>query len=425
MFDQGATSALATLVATDLTVADHDELSVAARSLAQVQAFVDLAKVQISRRTRALADEGDRSSEHVLLDEGRLSGKDSRAVDERERVCTSLPEFESALAGGACTGGHLDSLAQHTKNLSDEEHADLRDVVDDLLDYATNDPVALFDRKAKSIVDRIRSVHRPNSDADELDRQRKRSNVKRWTDRETGMKQTLLSLDPLRDAAVWNVVDHHLKQLRNDDANQGRPFGELQVEAFVAAVSLGSTSSSGARDHRIPEVVVHVDAASLCHGRHEASLCETIDGQPLPVSTVQRLCCEAVLQAVVVAPDGTVDRLGAEQRTANRQQRRMLAAMYPSCAHPHCTVGFSQCRIHHVVWWSRGGATVLANLLPLCESHHHLVHEGGWTLSIDAHRHVTWLRPDGSVWSVDDGPVRTRLPAATAPTNQANGPPAA
>ncbi|MFW2335910.1 HNH endonuclease signature motif containing protein, partial [Ilumatobacter sp.] len=78
------------------------------------------------------------------------------------------------------------------------------------------------------------------------------------------------------------------------------------------------------------------------------------------------------------------------------------------CAHPHCEVGFSQCRVHHVEWFTRGGKTVLANLHPLCETHHHRVHEGGWNLTIDADRSVTWVRPDGTIWHTDTGPSRRR-----------------
>jgi hypothetical protein len=39
----------------------------------------------------------------------------------------------------------------------------------------------------------------------------------------------------------------------------------------------------------------------------------------------------------------------------------------------------------------------LVNLLPLCEQHHHLVHEGGWTLTMTPDRVATWTRSDGSV----------------------------
>ena len=214
------------------------------------------------------------------------------------------------------------------------------------------------------------------------------------------MKQTLISLDPLRDASLHAVIDAHLATLRQDPANKLRSFDELKIQAVIAAVSAGQPAQ------RIPEVVVHVDHQSACHGRHEDTLCETVDGQPVPVATVQRLCCEAIIAAVIVNPDGTVDTLCEELRTASRAQRRLLAAMYATCAHPHCQVAFSQCRIHHIIWWTRGGKTVLNNLLPLCETHHHQVHEGGWNLTINPERAVSWWKPDGTLWQTINGPNR-------------------
>lgn len=396
----GVRAAVEDLIGLDLSVADHGEIAVAGRAVARLQAFVDLAKVQINRRGRQLAEQGDTSSAHALIDEARCTGNDAKTTGGRDEVCATLPEFESALAEGAVTGAHLDALHQHTKDLTDVERAELADVAESLVADAANQSAALFDRNVKALVDKIREMHRPGSDADDLDRQRKASKVKRWTDRDTGMRHTMISLDPVRDASLWAVIDSHLRRLRQDPANAERPFVELQVEAVLASINAGEPAA------RVPEIVAHVDVASLCHGRHETTLCETEDGVPLPVATVQRLCCEAVIQAVLIHPDGTVDQLCAEQRTAGRAQRRMLAAMYATCAHPHCQVPFSQCRIHHIVWWTNGGRTVLDNLLPCCETHHHLVHEGGWNLHIDDQRHVTWIRPDGTVWHTDTGPNR-------------------
>ena len=401
MNDSGVMRALQALLASDPDVATGAELSTMSTHSSQLRAFADYVDVRINRRSNELAAEGaDDAGTHALIDEGRLTGKDAKATDGRDRVCTDLPQFDEALANGACTAGHVDVMANLTKGLSDEERSDVAAIADDLVVDATNSPVGLFERTTKAAIDRIRHDHRPNSDADELDRQRRQSKVKRWTDRDTGMKHTLISLDPLRDAALHDIVNAHLATLRQDPANKDRPFDELKVDAVLAAVN---SAPSGPR---VPEVVVHVDHRSACHGRHADTLCETVDGQPVPVSTVQRLCCEAIVSAVVVGADGTVDRLCADQRTASRTQRRQLAAMYSTCAHPLCEVGFSNCRMHHVVWWTRGGTTVLANLLPLCETHHHLVHEGGWDLRIDANRIVTWLTPDGSTWRTDTGPNR-------------------
>jgi hypothetical protein len=65
---------------------------------------------------------------------------------------------------------------------------------------------------------------------------------------------------------------------------------------------------------------------------------------------------------------------------------------------PECETPFDDCEIHHVHWWEHGGPTDLANMGPVCSRHHHLVHEGGWAMTIDAHRNVSVYRPDGTPW---------------------------
>ena len=39
----------------------------------------------------------------------------------------------------------------------------------------------------------------------------------------------------------------------------------------------------------------------------------------------------------------------------------------------------------------------MVNLLPVCERHHYLVHEGGWTLTLSPDHTATWTHPGGSV----------------------------
>jgi hypothetical protein len=50
-----------------------------------------------------------------------------------------------------------------------------------------------------------------------------------------------------------------------------------------------------------------------------------------------------------------------------------------------------------VEFWENGGPTDLANLVPLCSRHHHLVQEGGWKLTIGPDRTLTIAYPDGSI----------------------------
>jgi hypothetical protein len=411
----GALEALQAMLAADPDVVDRRELGELIAQARVLRGFVDVCDLRFARRGRELAEAGESESPlAVLMDEGRRSGKEARAAQDRDRVCGDFDGFEEALAAGDVSADHLDVLARLTKQLDDEVAADLRAEADELLASASNDYVSQFERSTKERIAHIASQHAPGDEAAELDRQRAESNMKRWTDQASGMKMTLLSLDPLRDAAFHSGVDAQLARLRQDPANAKVPFSQLQVDATIAAVSSDSPG------RRLPELTVHVDHRSLCHGRHEETMCELSDGTTIPVATAQRLCCEAIIGAVVVDPDGTIRELCVEQRTANRAQRRALCAMYRTCAHPHCEVGFDGCRIHHIVWWSRGGKTVLTNLIPLCETHHHLVHEGGWHLRMNPDRITTWIRPNGTIWwqgaandrttTVRDARARARAP---------------
>ena len=67
-------------------------------------------------------------------------------------------------------------------------------------------------------------------------------------------------------------------------------------------------------------------------------------------------------------------------------------------------------------WWDHGGRTDLANLLPLCEAHHHLVHEGHWTLTVSPDRTITLRRPDGSLHY--EGNTTTQSAATVPPTQR-------
>jgi hypothetical protein len=131
----------------------------------------------------------------------------------------------------------------------------------------------------------------------------------------------------------------------------------------------------------------------------------------LPERVLRELHPRAVIYPVIVrggvvlhAP-GRLD-LGRTTRVANAAQRRVLRALYPSCAMPSCEVPFHHCEVHHVVWWRHGGSTDLANLLPLCVRHHGRVHDDGWELALSSDRQLVVTLPDGT--RLTTGPPRRR-----------------
>ncbi len=198
-----------------------------------------------------------------------------------------MPSFEDALAAGAVSAAHVDALAAATRNLNDQLLAEFVACEADLLTDAGNQGVDVFERGCRELARHIAAQARANADADELDEQRRNSSVKQWTDKLTGMRKTLLSLDPVRDTELWTAVNAKLASLRQADGTNGTPFDQLQVEAFIATVATGGAVS------RVPQVGVLIDYQTIRDGLHASSICELDNGTPVPVSTVRRLCCDA------------------------------------------------------------------------------------------------------------------------------------
>jgi hypothetical protein len=388
MEDRGVGEAIAGLLAVELAGCDRAGLTGVVRLAQRVRGWVDAVDVEIARRSRELAAEGrSEPAAEVLSGYGRRSTRETKAVSDRSEVCAQMPGFESALAGGAVSAGHLDAVAQAAKGLDDAGRERLGGLADDLLGFARVEPVAVFERRCRLLSKRLTG----DEGESELDRQKAAVSVRRWIDKPSGMHHTHLALDPERDAKLWSAIDTQLASLKQADGNAGTPIDVVLADSVVAAVS-GERSG----ERRVPEICVHIDYDTMLHGLHDHSLCETSDGIPLPPATVRRLACEAAIVPIVLNTNGEVLDCGREHRVANRAQRRALRAMYRTCGYPGCDISFDRCDIHHVIEWTHHGPTDLDNLLPLCSRHHHLVHEGRWQLQLHPHRTITIHRPDGA-----------------------------
>ena len=151
------------------------------------------------------------------------------------------------------------------------------------------------------------------------------------------------------------------------------------------------------------DVVAKASKSSLMHAERlreghtrEGSIIDIgLGGFGLPVETIRRWACIGSITPVVVSADGIRLLLGRETRIANRAQRRALRVLYRTCA--LCDTPFDLCQIHHVNWFTLGGRTDINDLLPLCSKHHHLVHEGGWTLHLAPDRTLTITKPGHNI----------------------------
>lgn len=134
------------------------------------------------------------------------------------------------------------------------------------------------------------------------------------------------------------------------------------------------------------EVIVHLDAAA---GRAHLD-----DGRGLETESLAEVLCDATMRTVSHGSLGKTISWSATARTPSRLQLRALVIRDRCCVVPGCgRVRFL--KAHHVHYHSRGGPTVLENLVMLCSEHHRALHDGYFTITSDGDQRFVFRHADG------------------------------
>jgi hypothetical protein len=221
-----------------------------------------------------------------------------------------------------------------------------------------------------------------------------------------GTKVWRLELEPDAHAVVGTALQNLVDETwRAGDTNPTtaqlpRLRADAAVELARRLLHGTSTPSTGAvRSKAAPEILAIIDHRILI-GELEG-LGRLADGTPIAGATARRIACEAGILPVVMNGTSEVLDLGRAKRLASIPQRKALLAKWCTCAFDGCTIPVQWTKAHHLDPWQPGGSTDLDVLIPLCERHHHLVHEGRWQIIRDANGY-TFIAPDGT----PHGPVR-------------------
>lgn len=135
-------------------------------------------------------------------------------------------------------------------------------------------------------------------------------------------------------------------------------------------------------------VVVTIGLRELLKPLAAADLGLGEDAQRLSASQVRRLACTANIVPAVLGSDSEILDLGRSSRLYSRAQRKAMALRDQRCRADGCTVPATWCEAHHLLPWSHGGATDLADGKLLCRWHHQRAHDD---------RYLTQRLPNGDV----------------------------
>ncbi len=251
---------------------------------------------------------------------------------------------------------------------------------------------------ARTVRAQARRLEADGDGLDRLERQRRAVRLNTWIDRDSGLGRWSAIWDPETMLRLENRLDAQVQALFHDRQPDGCPTDLFEKQSYLRAHALLTLLDGGGVRLGRPEIVVVVD--------HTTASAEPVIDWGLPVELPRQVLADlyqtatvhtvVVRNGVIIDAPGQLD-LGRSTRVANRAQRRALGAIYATCAIPGCRVRYSRTKLHHVIWWHHGGPSDLDNFLPVCEQHHHNIHNDDWHLTLTPDRQLTIRFPDGTI----------------------------
>jgi len=378
----------------DIGAADAESCAEVLHGLSRLIAWAESNKIAVARRLAQLAAQSPAIfPEHVVATATRVSLGRALEPFKRASAIEAFPCFGDALRGGDVSTAHVDVLAGALGKLDDKEREGFETRGEFLVGVAQQATPGEFARVVRAEL--LRS--RRGDGLDRLRQQKQATYLKSWVDHASGMWCIRGEFDPESGARLHNRLTATVEKLFHDAPPETAPRDPLDRQHHLRGLALiALIDGTGAKSNGV-DMSILIDATTLLHGIHDATVIDCGLPIELPLETIRRMACVAEVAPIIVGADGVKLNVGHTTRLATPAQRRALRAMYRTCAVPGCCVAWDQIVIHHVKYYRNRGPTDIDNLLPLCVKHHHCAHEGGWQFTLAADRTLTITLPGGKV----------------------------
>jgi hypothetical protein len=394
------------LTAADVAGMPNEQLTGLLDGLFRLRSAVDgriLVLLGEAERRQAFRDDGATSAENWTVERFNVAVPTARALVQVAEKAWDLPQLTEALKDGDITFDKLRAVADVATSENDAALVE-----------------AARERSVRELADVARSHSEPPAPS-----QAARDHDRRSLRFNDTFRTMTVQLPPESFAETRNCIQALARDIPSDGET---PWDQRMCDGFMGLVrsqSRGRNETPGAT--KSPYfVVVHVPIAALIDESGESSdfAGELERDGWLNASTVQRVACDATIALAVDDDAGRTMYEGRSRRDPTGPQRREVRRRDRHCRFPGCgNVTFTN--THHIKHWKPDrGRTDLDNLCLLCVHHHHLVHQGDWTMSGNANEELTFVGPSGRVMTSRPSPLWTAVtgPAATR-GQRAGGPP--
>jgi hypothetical protein len=342
-----------------------------------------------AERRQAYREDGATSAENWAVERFNLGVPTARALMHVAEKSWDLPQLTEALQEGDIT---FDKLRAVVDVATPETDAELVE--------------ATRERSLRELAEVVRA-HREMPDSSQAARDRDRRSL-RFNDT---FRTMTVQLPPESFAETRSCIESMARDIPSDGET---PWDQRLCDGFMGLVR---SQAAGDRETKSPYfVVVHVPLAALVDESGESSdLAGELERDGLlSAGTVERLACDATVAVAVDDDAGRTMYEGRSRRDPTGPQRREVRRRDRHCRFPGC-VNMTFTNTHHIKRWKPDrGPTDLDNLCLLCVHHHHLVHQGDWTMSGNANEELTFVGPSGRVMTSRPSPLWTAVtgPAA-------------
>jgi hypothetical protein len=161
------------------------------------------------------------------------------------------------------------------------------------------------------------------------------------------------------------------------------PYGQRMAQALLELCRRFNNGTVGDGLSRpTVDLIVVVSYDQLFGDAQAAGICTTLDGTPLPVSTVRKMLVDAKVYPVVMGGNGEVLDYGRGKRFFTDTQKRAIAVRDGgTCQFADCDQPVRYSDAHHCQPWSQGGLTNVADGAPVCRADHKKLTEGGYRIT--------------------------------------------